>query len=300
MRADAARNRARVLDAAHECVASKGVTVSTEEIARYAGVGIGTVFRHFPTKEALLQAVFADRLGRFAGRGRSARRPSEAPHIALFAVLRRAVDTYATKHAIGDALSAAGVDARTHRGPGRRNDPARTRRPAHRRPTGRHGPRRRHRRRPPGAAARHPPGRRTRRAARASVCSVVLDGLSAGRPRPPRRPPLARDRRAALGRRERAPWPRSLPLPPMTTPPGGGISARRRPAGSRPADPSHPPRLLPRPGRLPGLVRPHRARPPRRDPGRRRRLRRRPPPRRWPPRARPGDCRRSRAGTGTS
>jgi AcrR family transcriptional regulator len=110
LRKDAARNRARVLDAAHECVASKGVTVSTEEIARCAGVGIGTVFRHFPTKEELLQAVFAERLSRFAAEA-DRLAGQEEPRTALFAVLRRAVDTYATKHAIGDALSAAGVDA---------------------------------------------------------------------------------------------------------------------------------------------------------------------------------------------
>jgi AcrR family transcriptional regulator len=109
LRADAARNRARVLDAAHECVALKGVTVSTEEIARCAGVGVGTVFRHFPTKESLLEAVFADRLRRFAAEADELAGHRE-PHTALFAVLRRAVDTYATKHAIADALSAAGVD----------------------------------------------------------------------------------------------------------------------------------------------------------------------------------------------
>lgn len=111
LRKDAARNRARVLDAAHECVADKGVTVSTEEIARCAGVGIGTVFRHFPTKESLLEAVFAERLARFVAEANHTAGGGKAPHTALFAVLRRAVDTYATKHAIGDALSAAGVDA---------------------------------------------------------------------------------------------------------------------------------------------------------------------------------------------
>jgi AcrR family transcriptional regulator len=110
LRADAARNRARVLDAAHECVAAKGAAVSTEEIARCAGVGVGTVFRHFPTKEALLQAVFADRLSRFAAEADRLAAGTD-PRTALFAVLTRAVDTYATKHAIADALSAAGVEA---------------------------------------------------------------------------------------------------------------------------------------------------------------------------------------------
>ena len=110
LRADAARNRARVLTAAGDAVAAKGTAVSTEEIARAAGVGIGTVFRHFPTKEALLEAVFVERLTRFAAEADELAAGTD-PRAALFEVLTRAVDTYATKHAIADALSAAGVDA---------------------------------------------------------------------------------------------------------------------------------------------------------------------------------------------
>lgn len=66
LRADARRNRARLLDVAEAVFAEHGVTVSTEEIARTAGVGIGTVFRHFPSKEALLEAVYVARLRRLA------------------------------------------------------------------------------------------------------------------------------------------------------------------------------------------------------------------------------------------
>ena len=62
MRADAARNRARVLEVAYETFAAEGVAVPIDEIARRAGVGAGTVYRHFPTKEALFQAVFEDRV----------------------------------------------------------------------------------------------------------------------------------------------------------------------------------------------------------------------------------------------
>src|SRR3989442_539577 len=62
MRADARRNRARVLEAAEAVFAASGTAASTEEIARRAGVGIGTVFRHFPTKEALLEAILVDKL----------------------------------------------------------------------------------------------------------------------------------------------------------------------------------------------------------------------------------------------
>jgi AcrR family transcriptional regulator len=62
MRADAVRNRAKVLDAARAAFAAEGPAVPLDEIARRAGVGAGTVYRHFPTKEALFEAVIVDRL----------------------------------------------------------------------------------------------------------------------------------------------------------------------------------------------------------------------------------------------
>lgn len=58
-RADARRNRSRILEAAVAVFGAKGARASTEEVARIAGVGIATVFRHFPTKEHLLRAVTA-------------------------------------------------------------------------------------------------------------------------------------------------------------------------------------------------------------------------------------------------
>lgn len=62
MRADAARNRARVLAAAEELFAEQGADAQLLDIARRAGVGAGTVYRHFPTKEALFAEVAAARL----------------------------------------------------------------------------------------------------------------------------------------------------------------------------------------------------------------------------------------------
>ena len=64
MRADAQRNLDRVIDAACECFAAGGVDVSIDEVARRAGVGHGTVFRRFPTKEALLDAVLGKEMDR--------------------------------------------------------------------------------------------------------------------------------------------------------------------------------------------------------------------------------------------
>ena len=61
LRADAARNRARVLEVAYDTFAAEGLSVPIDEIARRAGVGAGTVYRHFPTKDDLYRAVVEDR-----------------------------------------------------------------------------------------------------------------------------------------------------------------------------------------------------------------------------------------------
>jgi len=61
LRADAKRNQQRLLSAAVEVFAERGAdSASLEEIARRAGVGIGTLYRHFPTRQALLEAVYQD------------------------------------------------------------------------------------------------------------------------------------------------------------------------------------------------------------------------------------------------
>src|SRR5689334_6744231 len=72
LRADARRNRARVLEAAGAVFAAEGVGAPTEAVAKRAGVGIGTVFRHFPTKEALLAAVLVERMRGLAEHARAA------------------------------------------------------------------------------------------------------------------------------------------------------------------------------------------------------------------------------------
>ena len=57
-RADAQRNRARLLKTAKAAFAEKGPGASLDEIARTAGVGAGTLYRHFPTRDALIEAVY--------------------------------------------------------------------------------------------------------------------------------------------------------------------------------------------------------------------------------------------------
>lgn len=66
LRGDAERNRARILDAAHDVFAEQGLDVPMAEIARRAGVGIATLFRRFPAREELITAVFTDRMTAYA------------------------------------------------------------------------------------------------------------------------------------------------------------------------------------------------------------------------------------------
>lgn len=80
-RADAERNRARLIDAAKSVFATRGGAASLEEVARTAGVGIGTLYRHFPTRDALIEAVYrneSDQLVRAASELAANRSPVEA------------------------------------------------------------------------------------------------------------------------------------------------------------------------------------------------------------------------------
>src|SRR3954454_13860260 len=62
LRRDAERNRGRILDAARRAFAEEGLDIGVDEIARRAGVGVGTLYRRFPTKRSLVEAIFEDRL----------------------------------------------------------------------------------------------------------------------------------------------------------------------------------------------------------------------------------------------
>ncbi|HET6735975.1 TetR/AcrR family transcriptional regulator [Mycobacterium sp.] len=110
LRVDAARNRARVLEVAYETFAAEGLSVPIDEIARRAGVGAGTVYRHFPTKDDLFRAVIEDRLRRIVDDGR-ALLASADPGEALFTFLRSMVlDWGATDQGLVDALAGVGID----------------------------------------------------------------------------------------------------------------------------------------------------------------------------------------------
>ena len=77
-RADARRNRARLLEVAHEVFAAEGLSVPIDEIARRAGVGPGTIYRHFATKEALFQAVMQSRVDALVAAARALREADDA------------------------------------------------------------------------------------------------------------------------------------------------------------------------------------------------------------------------------
>jgi AcrR family transcriptional regulator len=109
IRADAARNRARVLEVAYETFAAEGLSVPIDEIARRAEVGAGTVYRHFPTKEALFHAVIADRMQRFIDAGH-ALLESAGPGEAIFSFLRSMVHWGAADRGMVEALAGLGID----------------------------------------------------------------------------------------------------------------------------------------------------------------------------------------------
>jgi AcrR family transcriptional regulator len=109
LRSDAARNRARVLDVAYEAFAADGLAVPIDEIARRAGVGAGTVYRHFPTKEALFQAIVANRIDELVDHAQ-ALTDRRDPGDALFAFLTRLVEEGATDQGLVEAFAGAGFD----------------------------------------------------------------------------------------------------------------------------------------------------------------------------------------------
>jgi AcrR family transcriptional regulator len=102
MRADARRNYEKLIAAGREAFTDEGSSASLEEIARRAGVGIGTLYRHFPSRQALLEAVYVEEVD---GLCRSALDLADRePWDALVAWLHRFVAYVATKEALAQEL----------------------------------------------------------------------------------------------------------------------------------------------------------------------------------------------------
>ena len=94
LRRDAERNRRRILEAAREGFAERGLGITLDEIARLAGVGVGTVYRRFPNKELLIDALFEARIGEVVALARASAR-DEDPWRGLSAFLEGAVELLA-------------------------------------------------------------------------------------------------------------------------------------------------------------------------------------------------------------
>ena len=106
MRADAQRNRDRILEVARETFTQEGLNVPVDLIAERANVGVGTFYRHFPTKEALASAILASRLESLIGEAEQLEQ-SPDPGDAFFGFLRADGDAQLGRH---------GPGRRVHRG----------------------------------------------------------------------------------------------------------------------------------------------------------------------------------------
>src|ERR1700722_819716 len=115
-RTDALRNRERILEVAKEAFTSHGADASLEEIAKQAGVGAGTLYRHFPTRDALIETVYRSEAEKLAAAGpkfAAAMPPIEA----LRGWMLLFVDYIAAKHIIAPALnSVVGGPSRLYEG----------------------------------------------------------------------------------------------------------------------------------------------------------------------------------------
>jgi AcrR family transcriptional regulator len=109
LRRDAQRNRERILLAAHDAFADRGFAATLDDVAQLAGVGVGTVYRRFPTKEALIEALFADRLEDLVSLTEDALAlPSGWDGLTM--LLRRTIEMHAVDRGLRDAALCVGID----------------------------------------------------------------------------------------------------------------------------------------------------------------------------------------------
>jgi AcrR family transcriptional regulator len=122
LRRDAQLNRQRILEAAREVFAVRGLAATLDDVAHQAGVGIGTVYRRFPTKEALVEAALEDRLAEFAGAAEAAlSAPTGWEGFVTF--LRVVADMHAADRGLRDVALGAGFGLRHHERIGERMEP---------------------------------------------------------------------------------------------------------------------------------------------------------------------------------
>jgi AcrR family transcriptional regulator len=109
LRADAQRNRARVLEAAETVLARDGRSASMRTIAEHAGVGLGTIYRQFPSQEALYQAIIVERMQRLIAEAHDLLTAPD-PGPAFFGFFTRVVETSIQQKVLADVLADAGID----------------------------------------------------------------------------------------------------------------------------------------------------------------------------------------------
>lgn len=108
-RADAVRNRSAILKAADIVFRTQGADAPIDEIARRAGVGVGTVYRNYPTKAAVIEAIIEARVAPLIHAARQAAGAQDSGD-AFFSLLRRLAEESAAFKPLIDSLAAAGVD----------------------------------------------------------------------------------------------------------------------------------------------------------------------------------------------
>lgn len=114
LRADARRNHERILEAARAVFAESGLEAQVDDIARRAGVGVGTVYRHFPTKEALLGELLRQSFRSFAQTARDALDREGDPFDIVAYVMRRNAEACARDVAVQHAVMAFGQHIEAH------------------------------------------------------------------------------------------------------------------------------------------------------------------------------------------
>lgn len=107
VRKDAARNRARLIEAAREVFAARGFGATLDDIARHAGVGTGTAYRHFPNKQAIAAEVLADATTAIAEDARDAL-AIEDPWLALVTFFERTATRQAADRGLYETLTGQG------------------------------------------------------------------------------------------------------------------------------------------------------------------------------------------------
>jgi AcrR family transcriptional regulator len=107
LRADAERNRQRLLAAAKDLFATRGLDVTLDDIARHAGVGTGTAYRRFPNKDALIDALMVDRIGELAAIAQECLEEPD-PWRGLSGFFQRALALQAADRGLKDVLFSSG------------------------------------------------------------------------------------------------------------------------------------------------------------------------------------------------